>query len=102
MTRLFGRYNRSNANLLRPEGLPTYQQSLLNYGQTFALGYTHLFNATTILNIHYGYTNTNFGQFDGAGGAGVSHSHQLQPACACEKRHRSRPADWHLERLYQV
>lgn len=61
---LFGRYNRSDANLLRPEGLPTYQQTLENYGQVFALGYTHLFNPNTILNLHYGYTNTVYGQFD--------------------------------------
>ncbi len=65
---MFGRYNRTNANLLRPESLPTYQQTLQNYGQTLALGYTHLFGASTILNVHYGYTNTNFGQFDGAAG----------------------------------
>ena len=65
---LFGRYNRSDANLLRPESLPTYQQTLENYGQVFALGYTHLFNANTILNLHYGYTNTVYGQFDGAAG----------------------------------
>ncbi len=80
---LFGRYNRSNANLLRPEGLPTYQQTLTNYGQTLALGYTHLFNATTILNIRYGYTNTNYGQFDGAAGASflaATNFGQLAPA----------------------
>jgi hypothetical protein len=80
---LFGRYNRSDANLLRPEGLPTYQQSLLNYGQTVALGYTHLFSATTILNIRYGYTNTNFGQFDGAAGQSfltATNFNQLAPA----------------------
>ncbi len=80
---LFGRYNRSDANLLRPEGLPTYQQSLLNYGQTLALGYTHLFSATSILNIRYGYTNTNFGQFDGAAGQSFLTStnfNQLAPA----------------------
>ncbi len=65
---LFGRYNRSNANLLRPEDLPTYQQTLQNYGQTFALGYTHLFSPTLILNMHYGYTNTVYGQFDGPAG----------------------------------
>ena len=65
---LYGRYNRSNSNLLRPESLPTYQQTLFNYGQTLALGYTHLFGPTTILNIHYGYTNTNFGQFDAPSG----------------------------------
>ncbi len=66
---LFGRYNRTNANLLRPESLPTYQQTLLNYGQTLALGYTHLFGPNTILNVHYGYTNSNFGQFDEPSGA---------------------------------
>jgi Carboxypeptidase regulatory-like domain len=65
---LFGRYNRSNANLTRPESLPTYQQTLQNYGQTLALGYTHLFTPNVILNVHYGYTNTNYGQFDGAAG----------------------------------
>jgi hypothetical protein len=65
---LYGRYNRTNANLLRPEGLPTYQQTLLNYGQTLALGYTHLFGPNTILNVHYGYTNSNFGQFDETSG----------------------------------
>jgi hypothetical protein len=80
---LFGRYNRSDATLLRPESLPSYQQSLTNYGQTLALGYTHLFNATTILNVHYGYTNTNFGQFDGAAGQAFLTStnfDQLAPA----------------------
>ena len=65
---LFGRYNRSNATLLRPEGLPTYQQSLVNYAQTVGLGYTHIFNPTVILNVHYGWTNTNFGQFDAPSG----------------------------------
>ncbi|HSU31241.1 MAG TPA: TonB-dependent receptor [Bryobacteraceae bacterium] len=65
---LFGRYNRSNANLTRPESLPTYQQTLLNYGQTLALGYTHLFGPNLVLNIRYGYTNTNYGQFDEAAG----------------------------------
>ena len=65
---MYGRYNRSNANLLRPEALPTYQQTLQNYGQTFALGYTHLFGPTVILNVHYGYTNTVYGQFDAAAG----------------------------------
>ena len=65
---LFGRYDRWNATLRRPESLPTYQQSLVNYAQTVALGYTHLFTPTVILNVHYGYTNTNFGQFDDAAG----------------------------------
>ncbi len=61
---LFGRYNRSNATLERPEGLPTYTQSLVNYAQTLGLGYTHLFSPTVIFNLHYGWTNTNSGQFD--------------------------------------
>jgi hypothetical protein len=80
---IFGRYNRSNATLLRPEGLPTYTQSLVNYAQTVALGYTHLFSPTVILNVHYGWTNTNFGQFDEASGQqfiDAIHFSQLAPA----------------------
>ena len=65
---LYGRYNRSNSNRLRPESLPSYQQTLQNYGQTLALGYSHLFGPNIVLNIHYGYTNTNFGQYDEAAG----------------------------------
>lgn len=65
---VFGRYNRSNATLLRPEGLPTYDQSLVNYGQTVALGYTHLFSPSVVFNVRYGWTNTNFGQFDAPSG----------------------------------
>jgi hypothetical protein len=80
---LYGRYNRSNATLSRAEGLPTYQQSLVNYAQVFALGYTHLFKATTVLSVRYGYTNTNFGQFDGASGQAfltATNFSQLAPA----------------------
>ncbi len=80
---LFGRYNRSDATLLRPEGLPTYQQSLVNDAQVFALGYTHVFSPTKILSLHYGYTNTNFGQFDGAAGQSflsATNFGQLAPA----------------------
>lgn len=61
---IYGRYNRTHPTLLRPEGLPTYQQTLDNYARTVAIGYTHLFGAATILNLHYGYTYTNFGQLD--------------------------------------
>lgn len=61
---LFGRYNRSDQTYTYPDSLPTYTKSLVNYAQVAAFGYTHLFNATTILNVHYGWTNTNFGNFD--------------------------------------
>ncbi|MBV9224621.1 MAG: TonB-dependent receptor [Acidobacteriaceae bacterium] len=61
---IYGRYNRSHPTLTRPESLPTYTQSLDNYAQTVAVGFTHLFGPTTILNLRYGYTETNFGQFD--------------------------------------
>ena len=58
---LFGRYNRSNANLLAPEQLPSpgFNHVTSNYAQEYAVGYTHLFGTTTVLNLHYGYTNTN-------------------------------------------
>ena len=65
---IYGRYNRTHPSVTRPEGLPTYQQTLDNYARTVAVGYTHLFGATTVLNLHYGYTYTNFGQLDGPAG----------------------------------
>ncbi len=80
---IFGRYNRSNQNLIRPESLPTYIQSLNNYAQTVALGYTHLFGPTSILSLHYGYTNTNAGQFDDPAGQSfltATNFGQLAPA----------------------
>ncbi len=52
----FVRLSRSNQNRLTPETLPTYSDQLGNYAQEAALGYTHLFNTSTILNFRYGYT----------------------------------------------
>ncbi len=68
---LFGRYNRANANRTSPEALPSpgFVHTLSNYAQEYAVGYTHLFGTTTILNLHYGYTNTNDYSNDQAAGA---------------------------------
>ncbi len=80
---VFGRYNRLNANLNRPEGTPGYVSTLLNYGQTYAAGYTHLFGPNTILNVRYGYTNTNVATTDQPAGAAFNNSinfSQVQPA----------------------
>jgi hypothetical protein len=68
---LFGRYNRSNANLSSPEQLPSpgFSHVTNNYAQEYAVGYTHLFGTTTILNLHYGYTNTNEYSNDPAAGS---------------------------------
>jgi hypothetical protein len=80
---IFGRYNRSNATLSRPESLPTYDQSLINYAQTVAIGYTHLFSPTVVFNVRYGWTNTNFGQFDAPSGQAfltATNFGQLAPA----------------------
>ena len=59
---LFGRYNRSNATLTYPEQLPApgfLNGAKNNYAQVYAIGYTHLFGTTTILNLHYGYSDMN-------------------------------------------
>ncbi len=70
---LFGRYNRSNANNTTPEALPGYLGVLLNYAQAVGAGYTHLFGASTILNLHYGYSNMNLNtSSQGAGPAFTS------------------------------
>lgn len=71
---LFGRYNRSNANRLTPEQLPGFSHDILNYAQQVAIGYTHLFGTTTILNLHYGWTNTNAYSNDQAAGAAFNDS----------------------------
>ena len=70
---VFGRYNRSNANNTTPESLPGYLGVLLNYGQTVAAGYTHIFSPSTILNVHYGWSNMNLNtSSQGAGTAFTS------------------------------
>lgn len=66
---LFLRFNRSKQTLNTPEGLPTYTHSMLNYGQQAALGYTHIFNPQTILNIRYGYSYIHYAYYDEAAGS---------------------------------
>ncbi len=61
---LFGRFNYANPEQVRPQALPTYSQSLLNYSRAAALGYTHLLGPATLLSLHYGYVYTRFGQYD--------------------------------------
>jgi hypothetical protein len=55
----FMRFNRSNQHLTRPEAFATYVNTLSNYAQQVAMGYTHIFNPETILEFHFGYTYTN-------------------------------------------
>ncbi len=70
---VFGRYNRSNANNTTPEPLPGYLGVLLNFAQGVAAGYTHIFNPSTILNLHYGWSNMNLNtSSQGAGPAFTS------------------------------
>jgi hypothetical protein len=61
---VFFRFNRSNNNLISPEGFPGYQGVKSNYSRAFAGGYTHIFSSKTILNVRYGYTETSFSIFD--------------------------------------
>ncbi len=71
---LFGRYNRSNINRASAEPLPGYVHTATNYAEAIALGYTHLFGTTTILNLHYGYTHTNVASIDQAAGLEFNNS----------------------------
>ena len=61
---VFFRFNRSNNNLISPEGFPGYVGNKSNYSRAFAGGYTHIFSPNTILNLRYGYTETSFTIFD--------------------------------------
>ncbi len=71
---IFARFNRSNQHRTSPEDFPTYVHTLSNYGQQAALGYTHVFNASTILNIRYGYNYVNFASNDEAAGTAFTDS----------------------------
>ena len=65
---VFFRYNRSMNNVTSPESFPGYSGEKNNYSLAYAGGYTHIFGPKTILNIRYGYTQTNFTIFDGPAG----------------------------------
>ena len=71
---MFIRFNRSNQHVTRPEPFPAYTNSLSNYTQQADVGFTHLFNANTILEFHYGYTYTNDFTGDQAAGAAFDNS----------------------------
>ena len=73
----FVRFNRSNARttdlaLHRSCNGPVIFQSIINYSQQAAVGITHLFSPTTILNLHFGYTYTNYFVGDQAAGTPLS------------------------------
>jgi len=69
---IFLRFNRSNQHRVSPQDLPTYVHTLSNYTQQAALGYTHIFNPRTILNLHYGYSYVNFASNDEPAGTAFS------------------------------
>jgi hypothetical protein len=61
----FARFNRSNQNEAVPAVFNTLATVIHNYAQVAALGYTHTFNAKTILSFRYGYSWQN--NFDNTG-----------------------------------
>lgn len=67
---VFARFNRSNANQAQAAVFNTLFSAIRNYAQVAALGYTHTFNAKTILNFRYGFSwqnnNDNTGASDPA------------------------------------
>lgn len=71
---LFVRFNHQNQKNITPEGLPTYNHFLDNYAQQFALGFTHIFNAKTILNLHSAYSYINYDVTDQPAGTAFTAS----------------------------
>jgi len=71
---IFLRFNRSNQNKTSPQDFPSYVHTLSNYGQQAAVGYTHIFDPTTILNFRYGYSYVNFASNDEAAGTAFTDS----------------------------
>lgn len=57
---LFGRYNWQNETYSTPSTAPLNDTSYINdFAQEVTAGYTHLFGQSTILNLRFGWTNTN-------------------------------------------
>lgn len=71
---IFARFNRSNQHRTSPQDFPSYVHTLSNYGQQAAVGYTHIFDPTTILNFRYGYNYVNFASNDEAAGTAFTDS----------------------------
>src|SRR5262249_51026307 len=71
---VFGRYNRSNANRSIPEATPGYSNTLTNYDRGLAVGYTHIFSASTILNVRYGWLENLVQTTDTPAGAAFANS----------------------------
>ncbi|MEO6966036.1 MAG: TonB-dependent receptor [Acidobacteriaceae bacterium] len=71
---LFMRFNRSKQVFLSPEGLPTYRHELINYAQQAAFGDTHMFNPSTLLDLHVGYSYMNYFAGDTPAGSGFASS----------------------------
>jgi len=55
---IFGRFNRNNITESNPESLPGYVNTSNNYSDQYAIGYTHIIGAATVLNLRYGYLHT--------------------------------------------
>jgi hypothetical protein len=82
----FVRFNRSNARTTEPSHftgpatIPDFSELIINYSQQAAVGITHLFSPTTILNAHFGYTYTNFFVGDQAAGTAFVDAINFQQA----------------------
>jgi hypothetical protein len=82
----FIRFNRSNARTTEPSHftgpatIPDFSELIINYSQQAAVGITHLFSPTTILNLHFGYTYTNFFVGDQAAGTAFVDAINFQQA----------------------
>ena len=82
----FIRFNRSNARTTEPSHftgpatIPDFSELIINYSQQAAVGITHLFSPTTILNPHFGYTYTNFFVGDQAAGTAFVDAINFQEA----------------------
>ena len=68
---LFGRYNSGNLARVTPENVPTFSGSAFNKAKQVSIGYTHLFGQKIVLDLRYGFTRTDNGQFDDPAGAAI-------------------------------
>ncbi|MES2390976.1 MAG: TonB-dependent receptor [Acidobacteriota bacterium] len=77
---VFVRYNREDRNGVQPRPLPTQTLQVQQFAQVIAIGYTHLLGQSSVLDLHYGFTNSNTRRGDTPAGEAFVKSINFQDA----------------------
>jgi hypothetical protein len=77
---MFMRFNRENRTAVVPRPLPTQTLQVQQFAEVVAVGYTHLLGQSSVLDLRYGFTNTNTSRRDTPAGQAFVNSINFQDA----------------------